>query len=60
MLKIIELLLIMGFPEDYILEGSQADQKKFIGNAVECHQATANTEALARKIFTNQLKLKVI
>lgn len=60
MLKIIELLLIMGFPEDYILEGSQTDQKKFIGNAVECHQATANTEALARKILSNQLKLEAV
>lgn len=34
MLKVIELKVIQGFPEDYILLGSQADQKKFIGNAV--------------------------
>ena len=30
MLKIQELKLIMGFPEDYVLIGTQADQKKFI------------------------------
>lgn len=34
MLKVKELLKIQGFPEDYILKGNQADQKKFIGNSV--------------------------
>jgi DNA (cytosine-5)-methyltransferase 1 len=34
MLKVLELLKIQGFPEDYILEGNQTDQKKFIGNSV--------------------------
>ena len=34
MLKVPELLKIQGFPSDYILKGTQADQKKFIGNAV--------------------------
>ena len=34
MLLIDEMKLIMGFPKDYYLAGSQADQKKFIGNAV--------------------------
>jgi DNA (cytosine-5)-methyltransferase 1 len=34
MLKIPELLKIQGFPSDYILKGTQADQKKFIGNSV--------------------------
>ncbi len=34
MLKIPELLKIQGFPDKYILIGNQADQKKFIGNAV--------------------------
>lgn len=47
MLKIIELLLIMGFPADYILIGTQADQKKFIGNAVECTQSQVFAEALS-------------
>lgn len=46
MLKIMELLLIMGFPEDYVLIGTQADQKKFIGNAVEVTIARAWCEAL--------------
>lgn len=34
MLKVQELKLITGFPANYVLEGSQADQKKYIGNAV--------------------------
>ncbi len=41
MLKIIELLQIQGFPKDYYLEGTQADQKKQIGNAVEVNTAKA-------------------
>lgn len=35
MLKISELKRIMGFPANYKLVGTQAEQKKFIGNAVE-------------------------
>lgn len=34
MLIVEELLKIQGFPEGYMLSGSQADQKKFIGNSV--------------------------
>ena len=34
MLDEIELKMIMGFPRDYVLIGTQADRKKFIGNAV--------------------------
>jgi DNA (cytosine-5)-methyltransferase 1 len=34
MLNIPELKRIQGFPEKYILKGTQTDQKKFIGNAV--------------------------
>jgi DNA (cytosine-5)-methyltransferase 1 len=37
MLKVIELKRIQGFPENYILKGNQADQKKFIGNSVQPH-----------------------
>lgn len=33
-LKIPELLRIQGFPSNYVLKGTQSDQKKFIGNAV--------------------------
>ena len=50
MLRITELKKIMGFPEDYILIGTQSDQKKFIGNAVEVTQARKNTEALCEKL----------
>lgn len=50
MLRIPELKKIMGFPTDYTLVGSQADQKKFIGNAVEVNMARVLCEALARKI----------
>lgn len=52
MLKISELKLIMGFPEDYVLIGTQADQKKFIGNAVEVTISRAWCEALSREIRT--------
>ncbi|MBD5332208.1 MAG: DNA cytosine methyltransferase [Bacteroides sp.] len=46
MLMIDELKLIMGFPKDYVLIGTQADQKKFIGNAVEVTIARAWCETL--------------
>lgn len=39
MLKISELLPIQGFPLNYKMVGTQAEQKKFIGNAVEVNQA---------------------
>ena len=41
MLQLMELKRIQGFPEDYVLSGTQTEQKKQIGNAVEVHQATA-------------------
>lgn len=50
MLKIAELKRIMGFPENYVLIGSQADQKKFIGNAVEVNMARVLCEALYKGI----------
>ena len=56
MLRIPELKKIMGFPEDYVLIGTQADQKKFIGNAVEVTQAKKNTEALCAKLRDLRLK----
>lgn len=46
MLRINELKRIMGFPEDYTLIGTQAEQKKFIGNAVEVNMARVLCEAL--------------
>lgn len=50
MLNIQELKRIMGFSEDYTLVGTQAEQKKFIGNAVEVNMARVLCEALARKL----------
>jgi DNA (cytosine-5)-methyltransferase 1 len=56
MLRIPELKQIMGFPKDYVLVGSQADQKKFIGNAVEVNTAKALCEALVARIVGLKLK----
>lgn len=50
MLRIQELKQIMGFPKDYKLVGTQADQKKFIGNAVEVTMARVLCQALSRKL----------
>jgi len=46
MLKIDELKRIQGFPSDYVLVGNQAEQKKFIGNAVEVGMSRVLCEAL--------------
>jgi DNA (cytosine-5)-methyltransferase 1 len=50
MLRIPELKRIMGFPEDYTLIGTQAEQKKFIGNAVEVGMARVLCEALCNRL----------
>lgn len=50
MLKISELKRIMGFPDDYVLKGSQSDQKKYIGNAVEVGMARVLCEALCNRL----------
>ena len=50
MLNINELKRIMGFPTDYVLVGTQAEQKKYIGNAVEVNMSRVLCEALARKL----------
>lgn len=50
MLKIPELKKIMGFPEDYVLVGTQAEQKKYIGNAVEVTVARCWCEALCAEL----------
>lgn len=59
MLFIIELKRIMGFPDDYELIGTSADQKKFIGNAVECKQSRANSEAIALSVRKQQNKIAI-
>ncbi|ROS99999.1 DNA cytosine methyltransferase [Muribaculaceae bacterium Isolate-084 (Janvier)] len=59
MLKIPELKKIMGFPEDYVLIGTQADQNKFIGNAVEVTIARAWCEALCCEL-EKHLKKEIV
>ena len=51
MLRIGELKRIMGFPDDYVLIGTQAEQKKYIGNAVEVNMARVLCEALVKKLL---------
>jgi DNA (cytosine-5)-methyltransferase 1 len=58
MLKIPELKMIMGFPKDYKLIGTQAEQKKYIGNAVEVTMARVLCEAVAMKL-NEQTKIAV-
>ena len=50
MLKVSELLAIMGFPRGYKLVGTQSEQKKFIGNAVEVTTSRRLCEALAERV----------
>ena len=56
MLRIPELKRIMGFPSDYVLVGTQADQKKFIGNAVEVNMARVLCEALCRRLIEGDVR----
>ena len=50
MLRIKELKLIQGFPADYVLVGSQEEQKKYLGNAVVTVVAKAWCEALVASL----------
>lgn len=50
MLRIDELLLIMGFPADYKLLGTQSENKKYIGNAVECGMARQLCESIYQRL----------
>lgn len=50
MLNIPELKRIMGFGSDYTLIGTQTEQKKYIGNAVEVNMSRVLCEALAKEI----------
>lgn len=50
MLNIQELKRIQGFPDDYILIGTQAEQKKFLGNAVEVNMSRVLCEALCARL----------
>lgn len=57
MLRIDELKLITGFPVDYVLIGTQAEQKKFIGNAVEVTVARKLCEALCAELDRNKSQI---
>ena len=59
MLKISELKRIMGFPVDYVLKGSQSEQKKFIGNAVEVGMARVLCEALCDRLDEKDRRIAV-
>lgn len=50
MLKVVELKRIQGFPEDYILKGTQVDQKKFIGNSVQPDTVCSWIESIAEEL----------
>lgn len=52
-LSIPEMLRIQGFPDNYILIGSQTEQKKYIGNSVEVHVGIALFRAIDLAIQTN-------
>lgn len=51
MLRISELKRIMGFPENYKLIGTQSEQKKYIGNAVEVNMARVLCEAICKELI---------
>ena len=59
MLNINELKRIMGFPKNYILIGTQAEQKKFIGNAVEVNMSKVLCEALCLKLERHQERMAI-
>lgn len=54
MLNVPELKRIMGFGTDYTLVGTQTEQKKFIGNAVEVNMSRVLCEALAQEVNNNK------
>lgn len=56
MLHISEMLKIQGFPDGYILKGTQTQQKKYIGNSVEVTIAAAIVRASIQKNKTLKSK----
>lgn len=58
MLKVPELLRIQGFPRNYYLAGTQADQKKFIGNSVVPHVAEAIIRSVSISVKEYQMILQ--
>lgn len=54
MLSVTELKEAQGFPKDYVLIGTQTEQKKYIGNAVEVNMSRVLCEALAKALNEKQ------
>lgn len=54
MLRICEMKRIQGFGDDYVLVGSQEEQKKYLGNAVVTQVATAWSEAVAAALVRTE------
>lgn len=57
MLNISELKRIMGFPKGYILVGTQAEQKKYIGNAVEVNMSRVLCESLCAALISKAIAI---
>ena len=57
MLNINELKRIMGFPDNYILVGTQAEQKKYIGNAVEVNMSRVLCESLCAALISKAIAM---
>ena len=57
MLNINELKRIMGFPDNYILVGTQAEQKKYIGNAVEVNMSKVLCESLCTALISKAIAI---
>lgn len=57
MLNINELKRIMGFPDNYILVGTQAEQKKYIGNAVEVNMSRVLCESLCATLISKAIAI---
>lgn len=60
MLKVVELKRIQGFPDDYVLIGNQAEQKKFIGNSVHTSIPKAWCAVLSQAILEYTTHLAAI
>ncbi len=56
MLRIAEMKRIQGFGTDYVLIGTQEEQKKFLGNAVVTEMATALCEAICMRLHHEDAK----
>jgi DNA (cytosine-5)-methyltransferase 1 len=52
-LTVVEMLQIQGFPADYVLEGTQTEAKKYIGNSVEVNVGIALFKAIDESIQHN-------